>query len=471
MLIPLCAYGTGWSQSEFNNTGNMQLHTNADVAFYGNFSNSGMFTDNGNSIRFNGGATQTIGGSSVTTFRNLSVTNVLGLTLNQSATVSNVLSLTDGPLTLNSQMLTVTSGASTAIMRTNGYIVSEQANNSGRLRWNIGNTTGTHEFPFGTVGGTYIPFTFNLTAGNIGNVTLATYPTAVNNTPYPSTPNAVTTMVDSSGMDNSLNTADRFWQIDKDGPSGTATLTFTATPTEMGSIQYQIKARRWNMVTSSWDAPLPGQSFTATSATVPGITAFSPWVMAGATIPLPIELITFTAQLNERREVDLLWVTASEINNAYFTVERSQDLMHYETVSTQPGAGNSNQHHTYTDVDPHPYNGTSYYRLKQTDFDGSYAYSAPVSVNLQGDLFFDVTVFPNPGAAEHMHATVSGIRGKMLTWEMENLAGQHLWNFSQSTQGVESLQQKLPLPPLPGGIYLLKATDGFHQKTVRVIIY
>ena len=192
--------------------------------------------------------------------------------------------------------------------------------------------------------------------------------------------------------------------------------------------------------------------------------------MAGAVTPLPIDLLSFTAALNERREVDLVWVTASEINNDYFTVERSQDLIHYETVTTRDGAGNSNQPITYTDVDPRPYSGISYYRLKQTDFDGSYTYSAPVSVSLDQASAFDVAVFPNPGTAGNLYATVSGLQGKMLSWKLENLSGQRLWHMQQSLPGTGSIQQKLPLPVLPGGVYLLNVSDGSRQKTLRVVL-
>src|SRR5205085_4478887 len=100
--------------------------------------------------------------------------------------------------------------------------------------WNMASTTGAHVFPFGTAGGSYIPYTLNLTAGTIGNVTVSTYPTAVNNTPYPTTPTNVTHVRNSSGVDNSLNTVDRFWEVNRTGASGTVTMTFVATAAEVG---------------------------------------------------------------------------------------------------------------------------------------------------------------------------------------------------------------------------------------------
>lgn len=459
---------SGWAQ--FNNTGNLQLFTGAQVAFFGDFANSGTVTDNGLSVRFSGNVNQTVSGSSVTTFRNLILNNSAGLTLNQNLTVGETLNLTAGAFRLNSRVLLISSGAGSAVTRGTGYVLSEQTDNSGRLRWNIGSTAGAHEFPFGTAAGVYIPFTLNLTAGNIGNVTLATYPTTVNNMPYPSTPNPVTTMVDSSGLDNSLNTADRFWQIDKDGPSGTATLTFTATPAEMGSIQYVIKARRWNTATLAWEAPLPGQTFTAVSATVPNVSAFSPWTVAGAVIPLPITLLDFGARSHDQRTVDLDWTTASEINNDFFTVERSQDLLTFEEVLTRDGAGNSNHPLHYADVDPAPYRGISYYRLKQTDFDGNFSYSAPVSVNLDGAAPFDASVFPNPAGADELYLSVSGLSGTGLFCELENAAGQRIWNLQRLLQGQTGLLQKLDIGRPAAGLYFLRVVDGDRQKIVRVIL-
>jgi len=470
ILLLLYIPASVFAQLQLTNTGNLQLHPGAEMALYGNFSNSGTFVDGGQAMRFNGTSAQSVAGSSVTTFSRLFINNTAGVTLNQSVNVSTVLTLSNGALTLNSQLLTVQSGATAAIVRTNGYIVSEQPNNQGRLRWNIGTTTGAHIFPFGKATGEYIPFTVNLTAGNIGNVTLATYPTALDNTPYPTTPNAVTTMADSSGTDNSGNTVDRFWQIDKDGPTGTATLTFTATPAEMGAIMYVIRARRWNTATQAWETPLPGQTFTATSVTVPGVTAFSPWVMAGAVIPLPIELVSFAAQVNERREVDLAWITASEINNDYFTVERSQDLMHFETVLTRAGAGNSNQLLHYADVDPNPHEGVSYYRLKQTDYDGSFSYSPPISVNLSGEDVFRVTVFPNPATADNVHVSISGITGPSAIIKITDMAGRTRSVQQIATGGMDAMLYKLPAEQLAAGIYVITVSNGPHEATAKVVI-
>jgi hypothetical protein len=78
--------------------------------------------------------------------------------------------------------------------------------------------------------------------------------------------------------------------------------------------------------------------------------------------------------------VDLNWVTASETNNDFFTVERSTDAQQFEAVSTKNGAGNSSSILYYNDKDFQPLQGISYYRLRQTDFNGAHTFSSIVPV-------------------------------------------------------------------------------------------
>jgi hypothetical protein len=99
------------------------------------------------------------------------------------------------------------------------------------------------------------------------------------------------------------------------------------------------------------------------------------------TTPLPVQLVSFNAQLQENKTVLASWATASEVNCASFTVEKSKDGSNFESVSTVPGNGTTSQPHSYSVVDENPFVGVSYYRLKETDYDGSYTYSSlrPVS--------------------------------------------------------------------------------------------
>ncbi|MFN5183895.1 MAG: hypothetical protein ACK5D5_12815 [Bacteroidota bacterium] len=99
---------------------------------------------------------------------------------------------------------------------------------------------------------------------------------------------------------------------------------------------------------------------------------------------LPIELIEFKAkQIN--KSVELNWITASEKNNAFFTVERSKNGEDWYPVSFINSQGNSSVYQYYKTYDYSPFTGNSYYRLKQSDFDGSYSYSNVILLNMISD--------------------------------------------------------------------------------------
>ena len=108
--------------------------------------------------------------------------------------------------------------------------------------------------------------------------------------------------------------------------------------------------------------------------------------MSGHTPALPIELLYFkgTTKINY---ILLEWVTAAEINNNFFTIERSNDMFNWEIVTTMSGAGDSNYNISYEFKDFNPLDSINYYRLKQTDFDGRFEYFNPVAVQwIQNDV-------------------------------------------------------------------------------------
>jgi hypothetical protein len=110
------------------------------------------------------------------------------------------------------------------------------------------------------------------------------------------------------------------------------------------------------------------------------LTSFSQFGIGKSASTLPIELIFFKAEPNENL-VNLSWATGCEINNDYFTLERSSDGKHFDELLKKKGLGNSTQTKYYSAVDDAPLAGSSYYRLKQTDFDGKFTYSQVKSVS------------------------------------------------------------------------------------------
>jgi len=112
---------------------------------------------------------------------------------------------------------------------------------------------------------------------------------------------------------------------------------------------------------------------------------------------LPIELIAFDAKVNGSK-VDLSWSTAAEINNDYFTLERSVDGRKFDNIGIVRGSGNTTTRRDYTFTDDSPLNGESYYRLRQTDYDGKFEVFDPKHISIKKNILEDskLTVWPNP---------------------------------------------------------------------------
>ena len=97
---------------------------------------------------------------------------------------------------------------------------------------------------------------------------------------------------------------------------------------------------------------------------------------------LPIVLTSFTAEPLEgiQPQVEIQFEVHSQVNNDYYTILHSTDAYDYYPITEIPGAGNSNIQHNYSYIHTSPTPGVSYYKLKQTDYDGNYEEFLPVSV-------------------------------------------------------------------------------------------
>jgi len=108
---------------------------------------------------------------------------------------------------------------------------------------------------------------------------------------------------------------------------------------------------------------------------------------------LPITLSEFYLE-KQSDGVLIKWTTLSEINNDYFSVERSTNLKTFEEIERIVGAGDSRRELHYEVFDKNPLSGVSYYRLKQTDFNGNFEYG-PLAVFQNESNFKQINVFPN----------------------------------------------------------------------------
>ncbi len=118
------------------------------------------------------------------------------------------------------------------------------------------------------------------------------------------------------------------------------------------------------------------------------------YILGNSGGPLPIELLEFSARLEEDEKVRLYWTTATEINNDYYIIEKSFDGINFEFLAQVSAVGNSSTTLNYHTYDYEPAYGVNYYRLKQVDVDESYSYSQIEAINL--DHLSITTVYPVP---------------------------------------------------------------------------
>ncbi|MFK8037812.1 MAG: DUF2341 domain-containing protein [Crocinitomicaceae bacterium] len=184
--------------------------------------------------------------------------------------------------------------------------------------------------------------------------------------------------------------------------------------------------------------------------------------------PLPIKLLKFNA-ISNGNAVDLSWITASESNNDYFTVERSKNGQEWESIITKPGAGNSTTKNSYFDIDVRPHAGISYYRLKQTDFDGVSEYFEVVTVIRTVNNQF--VVYPNPNINQNPINILlpDGIIGLDLQVNIIDILGRNI--FSETfINGNKSNIINLDLnKSIPSGTYIISVVyleEVFYQKLI-----
>jgi hypothetical protein len=160
--------------------------------------------------------------------------------------------------------------------------------------------------------------------------------------------------------------------------------------------------------------------------------------------PAPVTLINFNAVKNDGK-VALDWQTASEKNNHYFVIEKSKDGVGFTGADTVAGSGNSTSLLSYHTTDPAPYTGTSYYRLKQVDYDRQFSYSKIVSVENDG---LEINIYPNPSQGSFKIDVLS----EKLSYQIEVIDAEGRPVY----EGTEEPGSSLEIKGLPKGVYVVR---------------
>ncbi|QHT68597.1 T9SS type A sorting domain-containing protein [Rhodocytophaga rosea] len=185
----------------------------------------------------------------------------------------------------------------------------------------------------------------------------------------------------------------------------------------------------------------------------------------GSCSPLPVDFFSFTAELQSGK-VLIEWITASETNNDYFGIERSQDGIHFNEIGRILGKGTVAVFSTYQFIDAHPFTGISYYRLRQVDIDGKFAYSKTVSVENKASSF-SITLYPNPSQAKRSaFLQILSPEAETVQIQVTSLLGESLFTSTQTIQaGTTSIE--IPSGQLSAGTYLVHVRSGKSFKIIK----
>ena len=257
-----------------------------------------------------------------------------------------------------------------------------------------------------------------------------------------------------------------YWDISRPGAGDPVDLTMTWDDVRSCGINdlTSLTVAHWNgAMWTNMPVTVIG-ALPSGTITVSGVSSFSPFTLASTNTanPLPIELLYFDAQPNGK-VVNLHWATATEQNNDYFSIERSRDGLKFDEILRTPGAGNSTERKDYSDVDTRPLSGLSYYRLRQTDFNGESTVSQVVAVRMEGEDK-DIKVFPNPADDfffVETSADLATLRIRLLN---------HIGQTVPLAPQVQAGRLAYNVNGLPAGVYYIEVQQDTGTQSRKVIV-
>ena len=451
--------GGGLNMGSANGITQTSALGNVQVTGIRSYSTGGDYT-------YNGLIAQVTGDGLPATVNKLTVNNSNHVTLTSTASVSNTLSFTSGNFITSSDTLIVGTSTSTlgSVSRNSGHVVGYLK------RWIGAAATNNILFPIGSAN-FYEGMNYSFTvapsvAGSITTTYAATDPGKSGFNLYDS-------------PDSIINIGYGLWTSTTGNglTGGTYSNDITATGLTGVTDYATLHLLRRANSGSAWT--IAGVHSVGTGSNgIPvvhrtGMTSHGQFgIGSGSSNPLPISLLYFKAKLNENI-VKLCWATASELNNDYFTIERSSDGIHFEEIIRQRGAGNNSFTLYYSTEDVNPLNGYNYYRLKQTDFDGHFTYSEFETVKFkvisdeEPDLKI-ISVAPNP-FSENFNINFTAKKVMEVDIMMINSNGQMVaQNKIKSTKGFNTYEF-LDNYNLSKGVYFFYIIYNGQKITNKII--
>jgi hypothetical protein len=279
-------------------------------------------------------------------------------------------------------------------------------------------------------------------------------------------PHAIPT--DTVGKDPSIGLMNRseHWSFTGPGSSRSLGLSYNSSRTTPIIDHTELIMIQWDG--TAWKDRSGTVSGTASAGTVTrgANTLTGLFSIASTFRVLPIELLDFKAEATQNKDIRVSWTTASEKNNAFFTLEKSLDGKQWFQVALIPGAGDSQEQLKYEFIDKDVRYGRQFYRLTQTDFDGQFETSYVIGISLiqeQGrpNSFL---IYPNPSSGR-------------FTLQAENMnlndASLEIYDMNGSlvlkAADMENKRQEFDLSYLPKGVYVIKIFS-FNRVEVKKLI-
>lgn len=181
---------------------------------------------------------------------------------------------------------------------------------------------------------------------------------------------------------------------------------------------------------------------------------------------LPVEIISFNAEL-QNQSVKLNWKTASEINNDFFTIEHSTDGVNFEFLTKVDGSGNTTETINYRTVHKTPSIGTNYYRLSQTDYDGTHKIEGIRAVDFKSDEIV-ANIQPNPVSKDFVKLNYTSPVEAEVNIEVIDITGRLLIQKNIEVQAGNNLIE-LPAQDLANGVYFLRTRQAQTIKSIKFV--
>ncbi len=230
-----------------------------------------------------------------------------------------------------------------------------------------------------------------------------------------------------------------------------------ATPSNL-----KLYKRNDNSGDATWGSSPVGNCILANNTTKiitfnAGFTSFSEFIISSGTSPLPITLLSFEGKRQDENNVLLNWKTLTELNNAGFEVQISENGQDFSKIAFVDGAGNSNSIRNYELGIKNDKDG--YYRLKQIDFDGKFTYSNIIFI--KGFDKNDIKIYPNP-ASDFFQIKTSL---PDFTYKITDIQGKLF-----DTKHISQDFAKIDISNLSNGIYLIQILQNGKNQTKKMVI-